>query len=276
MANEQIYKGGSNDRGAVRPGQKVYGVGAPKCAWLQYHHEMTYVNSSPYMLGFVCHKAPPVERAIAGATWLSDSVAATDAILKTDLGQKLKELGVCYWRDMTDREAFKGRLEEGVYNHWQKSMLTDDPEEAVRVAKSKGLQYVEWGPNRMLRTRYYVSAYEYFPRLDRNILFSSLADDGMWFDSWPLVQHLPYNARPLKLTFGDNTELTRAEKEAFIAAYDNHGLPVAWRPGDVALVCNYRWAHGRPAVHLNPGEERELGVLIGASIDRVGQRDGKW
>ena len=30
-------------------------------------------------------------------------------------------------------------------------------------------------------------AFEYFPRLDRNVLYASVADHGMWFDTWPLV-----------------------------------------------------------------------------------------
>jgi len=153
--------------------------------------------------------------------------------------------------------------------------MTDDPEEAVRVAKSKGLQ-VQWGPNRLLKTKYYADAYEYFEPTDKNIIFSSLADSAMWFDSWPLVQHLPYDERPLYMTYGDDTEFTREERELWIEAYDKYGLPLSWQPGDVGIVCNYRWAHGRPAIHLRPGEEREIGVVIGAPILRVGQKDDKW
>ena len=55
------------------------------------------------------------------------------------------------------------------------------PDEAEAVARSRGLE-IEWGPNRLLMTRYRVSAFEYFPQLDRNVLYSSIADDGMWFD----------------------------------------------------------------------------------------------
>lgn len=125
------------------------------------------------------------------------------------------------------------------------------------------------GPDRLLKTRFYISAFEYFPQLDRNLLYASLADDGSWFDSWPLVQHLPADERPLKLTFGDGTEFTDDEKRLFIKVYDDYGIPIPWKVGDVALICNYRFAHGRPAVHLKEGEQRELGVLIGESFDRV-------
>ncbi len=269
MENEMRYEGGANPRDNIEP--NVYEVGAPLTAWLHYHHEMAYVGTSTRMLAFLARHAVDGK----GQTFVSDNVRATDAILATDLGDKLKRLGLCYHRDLTDREAFAGTAEIGVYNHWQKSMLTDDPQIAEERARARGLE-VEWGPDRLLRTRYYVSAYEYFPPLDRNLLYSSIADDGMWFDTWPKVMHLPYEQRPLRLTFGDNSEMTRAEKQLFVDVYDRFGIPIAWNTGDIAIVCNYRFAHGRPGIHLAEGEQRELGVLLGETFSRVGDLDGKW
>ena len=269
IKKEMEYKGGANPRGDLEP--NIYEIGAPLEAWLHYHHEMAYVATSTKMLGFLCNKSLEDR----GYTFVSDNLQATDAILATEFGQKLKDLGLCYHRDLTDREAYVGTEELGVYNHWQKSMLTEDPDEAVRAAQARGLE-VEWGPNRLLKTRYYTSAFEYFPQLDRNLLYSSVADDGMWFDTWPKVMHLPYEERPLKLTFGDGTEMTREEKQQFVDVYDQFGLPIEWRAGDIAIVCNYRFAHGRPGIYLQHGEERELGVLIGEAYDRVEALSDKW
>lgn len=269
VKNQKKYKGGANPRGSIQP--NIYEVGAPLSAWLHYHHEMAYVGSSTTMLGFLCHHAVQGQ----GYTFVSDNLAATDDILSTEFGQKLKRLGLCYHRDLTDRDHFEGSEQIGVYNHWQTSMMTDDPEVAVAEAKRQGLE-VEWGPNRLLRTRFYVSAFEYFKPLDRNLLYSSVADDGMWFDAWPKVQHLPYDERPLKLTFGDGTEMTREEKQQFVDVYDRYGTPIQWQQGDVAIICNYRFAHGRPAIHLSEGETRELGVLVGEDFPRVGDLPDKW
>ena len=269
VENEMRYKGGANPRDSLEA--NVYEVGAPLTAWLHYHHEMAYISHSTRMLGFLGHKAV----AGKGATYVSDNLQATDAILATEFGQKLKELGLCYHRNMTDRDSFKGRSPVGVYNHWQKSMLTDNPDEAVRVAQSRGLE-VEWGAERLLKTRYYVSAFEYFPQLDRNVLYSSVADDAMWFDTWPNVMHLPDHERPLALTFGDGSEMTRDEKQLFVDVYDRFGIQVDWGVGDIVIICNYRFAHGRPGIHLAAGEERELGVLIGDAFERLGHLDDKW
>jgi hypothetical protein len=266
---EMHYQGGANPRDYLEA--SVYEVGAPLPAWLHYHHEMAYIGHSTKMLGFLCRKSV----AGKGYTYVSDNLRATEAILETELGRKLRDLGICYHRNLTDREAFADTDEIGVYNHWQQSMLTEDPDEAEAIARSRGLE-TEWGPDRLLKTRYYVSAFEYFPQLDRNVLYSSVADDGMWFDSWPKVMHLPFEERPLKLTFGDGTELTREEKRLFVDVYDRFGIPIRWNVGDIAIVCNYRFAHGRPGIHLADGEQRELGVLIGEAYERVGDLPGKW
>ena len=269
VENEMHYEAGANPRDRIEP--NVYEVGAPLQAWLHYHHEMAYVGSSTKMLGFMARTAVSGK----GATFVSDNLQATEAILATEFGAKLKELGLCYHRDLTDRETFAGTAELGVYNHWQMSMMTDDVHVAERMARERGLE-TEWGPNRLLKTRYYTSAYEYFPQLDRNVLYSSVADDGMWFDAWPKVMHLAYESRPLKLTFGDLTEMTRDEKALFVDIYDRFGVQIDWNVGDVAVVCNYRWAHGRPGIYLEDNEERELGVLIGESFERVRDLPEKW
>ncbi|MBV6656827.1 MAG: TauD/TfdA family dioxygenase [Devosiaceae bacterium] len=269
IQTDMNYKGGANPRDALQP--NVYEIGAPLPAWLHYHHEMAYVGHSTSMLGFLYKHATPGK----GATFVSDNVRATEALLATPFGQKLKAHGLCYHRKLTDRDAYIGTDNAGVYNHWQKSMMTEDPAEAEAAARARGLE-TEWGPDRLLITRYTTSAFEYFPGLDRNLLFSSIADDSVWFDAWPKVMHLPHELRPLKLTFGNGEEITPAEVRQFIDVYDEFGMPIEWSQGDVAIVCNYRFAHGRPAIHLEPGEKRELGVMIGAAFERVEALPDKW
>ncbi len=270
LSEEMEYEGGANPRRRIAP--NVYEVGAPLGAWLHYHHEMAYVGRSTAAIGFLGLHALPAGR---GRTFVSDSVAATNTLLASPFGQKLQRLGLAYHRNLTDRRAFAGRVEYGVYNHWQQSFDTDDPAVAVERAHAAGLE-TEWGPAGMLRTRYLAPAFEYFAGLDRNVLYSSVADHGMWFDTWPLVQHLPYGDRPLDLTFGDGTAFTRDELQQFVDVYDAVGTPIDWNVGDVAVICNYRFAHGRPGIELAAGEHRELGVVLGAQFDRIGVLPDRW
>mmetsp|Transcript_29930 Transcript_29930/g.41381 ORF Transcript_29930/g.41381 Transcript_29930/m.41381 type:complete len:357 (-) Transcript_29930:80-1150(-) len=269
LEREMEYKGGANSR--VRIEKNVYDTGAPKEAWLHYHHEMAYVTHSTKMLGF-CAAASVKNK---GYTYVSDGIKTTNALLQTSLGQKLKEKDICYVRYLTDREYYKGKEQGHIYNHWQQSFLTESPDEAQKMAEERGLK-VEWLSNRLMKTKFYVSAFEYFEPLDRNLLYSSLADDHLWFDTWPGLEGVHPDERPLKFTFGDDTELSEEEKTLFVEIFDRFGIPVKWEQGDVAIVCNYRWAHGRPAYDLEEGEERTLGVLLGETFERVGHLEDKW
>lgn len=282
------YKGGANSRGPIE--ENVYDTGAPKEAHLHYHHEMAYLNTSVQQVAF-CASAAVDDGTTRGAMFVADSMKATEEVLATPFGQKLKDLGICYVRCLTDKDAYKdkpkgwnGLDEVGVYNHWQRSFGTDDPAEVEKAAKEKGLQ-IDWGPNRYLRTKFYTDVYEYVPHLDKNTIYASVADDSIWHDTWPGVMELPsmespsectMHERPLKITFGDDSEFTREELQQFIQIYDNHGLPLNWKVGDVAIIDNWRWLHGRPEYHLKEGEERVLGVLLGPVFQRVGQHPDKW
>ena len=275
---EMAYDGGANPRDNIEP--NVYEIGAPLSAWLHYHHEMAYVGRSTRVISFLAQAtlpAPgPADNGVSrGATMVSDSIAATDALLATEFGQKLKTRGICYHRNLSDRDAFADRTEFGVYNHWQKSFSTDDRDVAEQQAIEQGLT-VEWDSDGTMKTRYYGEAFEYFDGLDRNVLYSSLADHGMWFDTWPLVQHLRYEDRPLHMTYGDDSEISREEIQQWIDLYDRFGMPLNWQRGDVGVICNYRWAHGRPGIHLAEGEERKLGVVLGDQYERVGVLPDKW
>lgn len=44
-------------------------------------------------------------------------------------------------------------------------------------------------------------------------MYASVADDYAWFDSWPGVSDLPHWERPLKLNYGDDSVMTREDKQ---------------------------------------------------------------
>lgn len=284
MGEETEYEGGANPRGRDSDLGNVYDVGAPLEASLAYHHEVTYKSHSIETLGFLCKHA--VQREGVGWSFVSDSVQAHDYIMGTPLGQKLKEKGLCFVRRMTDATS-PAHVSTGldppangaVYNHWQQSWMASNRDEAEKIANEQGLE-VEWIPDgaggMSMETRYYASAFEYIPSLDRNIMVTSIADDGEWFDSWPGIKEVPQELRPLEMFFGDNTPFSLEEKQAWTDAYDRFGIPLPWQAGDVAVLCNFRFAHGRPGMQLLPGEQRELGVMLGSFCERNETTEGKW
>jgi len=277
-----VYEGGANPREQLDP--YFLEVGAPAIADLHYHHEMAYTGKSTKMLAFSARAAlsgKAADGVSRGASFLSDNVAATEELMQTELGHQLQQRGLLYWRDLTDAEAYIEGPNSTVYNHWQLSFGTQDPVQAEQQARSAGLE-VEWGQDphrnhsRYMRTRYTVSAFEYCPGLDRNLLYASIADDAQWFDNWPGLDTVSLEHRPLKLTFGDGGEFTREQWEQWVALYDRHGFPIEWKQGDILVIDNYRLAHGRPGYEVLEGESRQLGVTLGQTFDRVGDLPDKW
>jgi hypothetical protein len=279
MGEETEYEGGANPRERTEGLANVYDIGAPLQADLHYHHEMTYKSHSTESLGFLCKHAVTTRPGV-GWSYVSDSVQAHDYIMSTELGQKLKDKGLCFIRRMTDSVKHTDTQSSGgVYNHWQKSWMTNDPVKAEEAANAQGLQ-VQWidhpTEGRTMQTRYYKSAFEYVPTLNRNIMVCSIADDGEWFDTWPGIMEIPQLERPMEMLFGDDQPFSLEEKQEWVDSYDRFGIPIAWQAGDVAVVCNMRFAHGRPGIHLLPGEKRELGVMMGPLFERQETREGKW
>lgn len=282
VKKQMVYEGGANPRNAVdQKNPNVFEVGAPHDAWLHYHHEMAYNQFSMKNLAFCSVKAPQGK----GDSYLSENVSVTEDLLSTEFGQKLKDKGVCYIRCLTDREAYAGegwRQNRPVYNHWQQSFGVDTTDEAEAKAHECGLT-TEWVTDplkeeskRYLRTKLVTDAFEYCPDIDRNVLFSSIADHGMWFDTWQGMSNIPLEKRPLSMTFGDGTPFTLDELRQWVHAYDKAGIRVRWQVGDVLAFCNYRYAHGRPAFDLQKWEEREIGVILGEKFQRVGALPNAW
>merc|ERR1719178_256597 len=105
---------------------------------------MAYIEETVENLGFVCLENTNPNK---GHTFMADNVLATDMLLhpeafgitdSTGVGQKLKEKGLCYIRKLPDRKYFEDNPlttdKSLVYNFWQTSFLTEDPDEAAEIA----------------------------------------------------------------------------------------------------------------------------------------------
>ena len=272
------YVGGSNHRGNLAP--NVYDTGAPLSAHLHYHHEMEYVAESIETISFMGISMP---KSTSGATYISDTVATTKEILATPLGQKLKEKGVCYVRKLPDLDHFRKNPDTTdsrlVFNYWQTSFETECPREAEKVANSQGLE-VEWVDSpifgRYMLTKFYMSAFEFCPYTQKNLLYAGIGNSADWFDAWPVLMDLVPEERPMQLWFGDDTPLVPEERKQLMDVHDNHGIPIDWQEGDVAMICNRRFAHGRPAINILPGENRKIGVKLGKGFTRQGDTQQGW
>nr|VFK54372.1 MAG: Taurine catabolism dioxygenase TauD, TfdA family [Candidatus Kentron sp. TUN]VFK56634.1 MAG: Taurine catabolism dioxygenase TauD, TfdA family [Candidatus Kentron sp. TUN] len=128
---------------------------------------------------------------------------------------------------------------------------------------------LEW-INGRVRISYRREAYEYNEALGENLFFVNLSLLGVYFDDWHPFNTLPHEDRPFNVVHGDGAPFTEQETEYLVHVFDNHCLPIFWKPGWIAMLDNERWAHARPPFTLKSGESRKLGAMMGNPKDRIG------
>jgi alpha-ketoglutarate-dependent taurine dioxygenase len=257
------YQGGTGPRPQF--GKNIYDVVAmePHYTYIYPHNEMSYLSRFPRCLVFGCESIPSQ----GGETLLSDNQAVTHEILQTELGQKLKDNGVSYLRNLTDAN----RANDVVYKHWQDAFNVSSQEEVEKLAQQEGWD-LKWMADGRVQISYRKEAYEYNEALKENLLFVNLTLLSAYFDDWHPFNTLPHEERPFNVVHGDGEPFTEQETEYLVKIFDNHCLPVFWKPGWIAMFDNERWAHARPPFTLKEGETRKLGAMMGIPKNRIGAK----
>ena len=256
------YKAGAAPRS--KWSEAVYSIDdTPPHIDMGYHNEGCYLSVSPRCLVLGSMNCPK-ER---GWTLVADNEVVTDELLATEIGQKLKQHGIRYIRNMTDKTVDNAI----VHKHWQDTFLTESRDDVEKYVKAEGWEH-QWMPDGSLRTSYWADAFEYNEKTGKSLYFANLGNHGAFFDQWHPFNTLPDEARPHTMVLGDGTLFTEEDIETIYAINNKASLGLRWQEADVAMIDNERWTHARPAYELKPGEERVMGVTTGMLKERVGSR----
>ena len=87
---------------------------------------------------------------------------------------------------------------------------------------------------------------------------------GMFFDLDDRFNDLPYDERPFHATWGDGTEVSSEERQTIETFYKKTNIEIDWEVGDILVLDNLWYGHGRDAFE----GYREVSVMIGDSINR--------
>lgn len=131
---------------------------------------------------------------------------------------------------------------------WQTVFQTDSPEE---VAKFCGLHNIhhEWIDQETLRTTQVCQGTARHPVTDDRIVFnqahlfhvSSLGDSH----AKSLVDVFGADRLPRHACFGDDGEISAQKLDLVRSAFQAEAIDVRWQAGDVLLIDNMQFAHGR-------------------------------
>ena len=202
----------------------------PPEQWIVLHSEMSYARSWPRLLAFQCR----VPAGTGGATTVCDLAALSAAI--PDLVEEFHEREVLYLRN----------FRPGIDIPWQNAFGTEDPEEVARIAEANELE-IEWMPDGTLRTAQQAQGAITSPA------------GALWFNQAQLFHPLQFDPEtraalerafgveglPRNATFGDGEPIPDAAIRRVLDALETHTRPLDWQAGDVALLDNMRWMHGR-------------------------------
>ncbi|AJT69277.1 Dapdiamide synthesis protein DdaC [Streptomyces lydicus] len=197
------------------------------------HNEMSYTASWPDTLYLACM----VPAAEGGETPLADSARVHDRV-PASTRERFERDGVMYVRNFG----------HGLDLSWQEAFQTQDRDQVTAYCEKNGIQ-TEWLGGERLRTRHVVQA----------TVESRASGKKVWFNQAHLfhVSSLPESVErelresfsedelPRNALYGDGTPLDPAALAHVRAAYAAEEIAFPWQTGDVVIVDNEQFAHGR-------------------------------
>ena len=219
----------------------------PRDQEIPLHNESSYQREWPLKLALCCLRV---------ATTGGETPIARMRDVGTFIGRRLldkfEELGVTYLR----------HYRPFVDLPWQKVFHTDDPKQVSEFCKSNDIE-CEWLDSDTLRTRQTCQGTARHPITGSRIFFnqahlfhiSSLGPPA----EKAIINYFGKDRLPRQTYYGNGQEIPTADLELVRDAFTRATVTFSWRPGDILLLDNMQYAHGRrPFV----GERQVLAALM--------------
>ncbi len=205
----------------------------PASLAIPLHNENAYQRRWPLMLAFCC----TVAAREGGETPIAPMRAVTKRV-SAALLDKFERLGVQYIR----------HYHSNIDLPWQEVFQTTDRAEVATYCDANEIEYA-WLDGDLLRTMQVAQGVARHPGTGERLFFnqahlfhvSSLGEAN----AQAMIDLFGRDRLPRHARFGDGSELSADELAAVRAAFDTETLAFAWQPGDVLLLDNMQYAHGR-------------------------------
>ncbi len=226
------YKDRSTPRHTVGKGVYVSTIYPPDQP-IELHNEGTYWRTWAQKIYFCCLLAP--ER--GGATPIGD-VRGVYRRIDPEVRRRFEERQVLYVRNYGD----------GFGLPWKEVFQTESREEVEAYCRQSGIE-LEWKDGERLRTRQIRPAVRRHPQTGEPVWFnhaaffhvSSLAQEVREM----LLGELGEEGVPYNTYYGDGTAIEPEALESVREAYRAERFAFPWQEGDVLMLDNMCFAHGR-------------------------------
>ena len=197
------------------------------------HNECAYQRTWPLKISLCC-LTPATS---GGETPIADIRRVTAAI-DEDLLDKFERLGVRYVR----------HYHPYIDVPWQKVFKTQDKNEMAAFCESNGISF-EWLDENTLRTEQICQGTARHPKTGDRLFFNqahlfhvtSLGAEN----AETLIKCFGSDRLPRQTYFGNGEEISKIDLETIHAAYRSEEIVFQWKSGDIVLLDNMKFAHGR-------------------------------
>ena len=211
---------------------------------IQQHNEQAYTNVWPMRLGFFC-MLPSAE---GGETPIADSRVIYNQI-PAAIREEFESKGILYVRNFSELDL-----------PWTEVFCTQDKAEVEKYCYENDIEF-EWLADNGLRTKQLLPATAVHP----------ITRESLWFNQAHLfhvsalgedIQRELINSKgkenlPRNTYFGDGTDIPDETLALIRNLYETHKVKFSWQKGDVMLLDNMLFSHGREPFN---GERK---ILVG-------------
>lgn len=227
-----LYKNRSTPRSVVQ-GRVYTSTEYPPDQVIPLHNENAYTHEWPQRLYFTCLTAAQT----GGETPLADSRRVL-SLLPVDLVEKFERLGVMYVRTFTP----------GLGLTWQETFQMTDRIQVQKYCQKHGIQ-AQWLSGGRLQIKQVLQAVLTHPETKERVWFNQ----AHLFHVTALEQEvrqeigrtIPSNELPRNAFFGNGEEIQENDLQAIRESYAAAEYKEPWREGDILVVDNILFAHGR-------------------------------
>ena len=196
------------------------------------HNENSYTNRWPLRIAFCCIKPP----AQGGQTPIADSRDVFRS-MPADIVETFDHKGLMYVRNYGSIDL-----------PWSEVFQTTDRKAAESYCAQNDIE-VEWLPNNGLRTRQFTPGLQKHPVTSEPVWFnsahmfhvSSLREDV----HKAMVSLVGEENLPRNVYYGDGSRIPNEVFDRIRAAYLKNKMLFDWQPGDLLILDNMLFAHGR-------------------------------
>lgn len=145
---------------------------------------------------------------------------------------------------------------------WQDVFQTEDREQVAEFCRENDIRH-EWLDQETLRTEQVCQGVATHPETGDAVFFnqahlfhvSSLSENA----AEEMIKFFGRDRLPRNAAFGDGEEISGGDLEAVRSAFASAAVDLQWRQGDVVILDNMQFAHGR---RTYSGERRVLASLL--------------